>query len=114
MAPKGPSRAKEPAPKPADPWEWIRRELLIAASVAASLTVLLVIRRWATLALGHGILNQEIFTGDMLINDLIGKVEDTFTAKGGGSRGERRTTERARADRATVSDEGGPDDDASE
>ena len=77
------SAAKKDPPHPAprhwlweDAWPVIRRELCIAATVAGSLTIVLLARRWATTFLGHGLLNAEIFAGSTVVNELIGHVEE--------------------------------------
>ena len=64
-----------------DAWPVIRREVCIAATVAGSLTVVLLARRWATTFLGHGLLNAEIFAGSTVVNELIGQVEQRVRAR---------------------------------
>jgi hypothetical protein len=57
------------------------REVAIAGAVAASITVVLLARRWTTMALGTGTLNQELFTGNLAVGTLVAAVE----ARMGGS-----------------------------
>jgi len=64
-----------------DAWPVIRREVCIAATVAGSLTVVLLARRWATTFLGHGLLNAEIFAGSTVVNELIGQVEQRVRSR---------------------------------
>ena len=62
-------------------WLWdealpvIRREILIAATVAGSLTLVLLARRWVSAFLGQGALNEEIFAGNAVVTELVGEVE---------------------------------------
>jgi hypothetical protein len=58
-----------------DAWPVLRRELCIAATVAGSLTIVLLARRWVTAWLGDGLLNAEIFAGSTVVNELVGQVE---------------------------------------
>ena len=58
-----------------DAWPVVRRELCIAATVAGSLTIVLLARRWVTACLGEGLLNAEIFAGSTVVNELVGQVE---------------------------------------
>ena len=58
-----------------DAWPTVRRELCIAATVAGSLTIVLLARRWVTACLGEGLLNAEIFAGSTVVNELVGQVE---------------------------------------
>lgn len=58
-----------------DAWPVVRRELVIAATVAGSLTIVLLARRWVTTCLGEGLLNAEIFAGSTVVNELVGHVE---------------------------------------
>ena len=58
-----------------DAWPVVRRELCIAATVAGSLTIVLLARRWVTAWLGEGLLNAEIFAGSTVVNELVGQVE---------------------------------------
>lgn len=77
------SRKKPPAPPPPppalDPFAVFKRELAIAATVAASLTAVLLVRRWASALLGTGVFNSEIFAGNAVVTDLIAAVEHRFT-----------------------------------
>jgi hypothetical protein len=65
-----------------DAWPVIRTEICIAATVAGSLTIVLLARRWATTFLGHGLLNAEIFAGSTVVNELIGQVEQRVRSRG--------------------------------
>ncbi len=58
-----------------DAWPVVRQELCIAATVAGSLTIVLLARRWVTTCLGEGLLNAEIFAGSTVVNELVGQVE---------------------------------------
>ncbi len=75
MAPR--TRKAAPPPPPPEPtfWQWLRQEMLIAIGVAGSLTVVLIIRRWATELLGAGVLNQDVFAGSPVIAELAARVE---------------------------------------
>jgi len=64
-----------------DAWPVIRMEICIAATVAGSLTIVLLARRWATTSLGHGLLNAEIFAGSTVVNELIGQVEQRVRSR---------------------------------
>lgn len=81
-----------------DAWPVIRREALIATMVAGSLAIVLLARRWATLFLGQGILNQEIFAGSAVVNELVGHVEERVRAQEEANvRQQRRARRRTRA-----------------
>src|SRR6266481_4107264 len=114
MAPRT-RKAAAPPPSVPEPTvlDWLKRELLIAISVAASLTVVLVVRRWATELLGQGVLNQDVFAGNAAIQELVGRVEERFTrgeaVHGAPEPQPRRPRTHRPADDAA--DQGGPDDD---
>lgn len=64
-----------------DAWPVVRRELCIAATVAGSLTFVLLARRLATEFLGQGLLNAEIFAGSTVVNELVTTVEERVRRK---------------------------------
>jgi len=82
-----------------DAWPVIQREALIAGTVAGSLTVVLLARRWATMFLGQGVLNQEVFAGSAVVNELVGQVEERVRAREEASVRRQRKKRRPRASR---------------
>ena len=81
-----------------DAWPVVRRELCIAATVAGSLTIVLLARRWVTACLGEGLLNAEIFAGSAVVNELVGQVEQRVRCREEEyARRERSAARRARA-----------------
>ena len=110
MAPR--KKKPPPSPNPKDDFTgWLKHELLIAVTVAASLTVVLVVRRWATELLGTKLMNAEVFGQSGMLEGLIGAVERRY------QEGERHggTRRRAGPDRpAGEHDLGGRDDERSD
>ncbi len=92
-------------------WEWLRQELLIAIGVAASLTVVLVVRRWATELLGQGVLNADVFSGNAAIAELAARVEQRVRPQGGLHEPAFATPGARPASGATRTTNGGSDDD---
>jgi len=84
-------------------WLWqdalpvIRRELCIAATVAGSLTIVLLARRWVTACLGEGLLNAEIFAGSAVVNQLVDQVEQRVRSQEETDERHQRSARRARA-----------------
>ena len=80
-----------------DAWPIVRRELCIAATVAGSLTIVLLARRWVTACLGEGLLNAEIFAGSTVVNELVGQVEQRVRSHEEDDDGHQRRARRTRA-----------------
>lgn len=80
-----------------DAWPVVRRELCIAATVAGSLTIVLLARRWVTTCLGKGVLNAEIFAGSAVVNELVGQVEQHVRSHEEDHERHQRRARRARA-----------------
>jgi hypothetical protein len=80
-----------------DSWPAVRRELSIAATVAGSLTVVLLARRWVTACLGDGLLNAEIFAGSTVVNELVGQAEQRVRSHEEAHERQQRSARRARA-----------------
>jgi len=80
-----------------DAWPVVRRELCIAATVAGSLTIVLLARRWVTACLGEGLLNAEVFAGSTVVNELVGQVEQRVRSQEETDERHQRSARRARA-----------------
>jgi hypothetical protein len=92
---------KKPPRDPAREFlEWFRFELRVAAFVAGSITAVLLIRRWTTSLLGTGILNQELFAGGAMVNELVAKVETHLRQQEEEQRRAHKRQRRTRAQRA--------------
>ena len=91
---------KKPPRDPAREFlEWFRFELRVAAFVAGSITAVLMIRRWTTSLLGTGLLNQELFAGGAMVNELVSKVEAHLRQQEEEQRRAHKRQRRARAER---------------
>lgn len=78
--------ARGAAPPPPDPFELLLTELKIAMTVAGSLVLVIMARRWAGRFLGESALHPDILAGGAL-GSLVGQVERGFQQQGKARRG---------------------------
>src|SRR5689334_11189029 len=81
-----PRKSKEPeVVTPLDEfWQLLaiaRRELTVAAIVAGGLTLMFLVHRYTTAALGAGVLHAGIFGGGNSIDELVANVESFVTRR---------------------------------
>ncbi len=93
-----------------DSWPVVRRELCIAATVAGSLTIVLLARRWVTACLGEGLLNAEIFAGSTVVNDLVAQAEQRVRSHEETHERQQRSTRRARTPKRGAPHRNGTED----